>query len=358
MGRGQPRLHLQVGATPRREPLLPPAPTRRAAPPEQLASGKPRGGRVAEAPAVAAYGADPRSLGIGDPEEVVGRPGDPGRVGDVGAAVAGGVRRYGHQVETPRGPEVPGVVGGDHHERVVGQGHRGVRPPVDRHVTVGRVGEHRVHEQGAVDDRRVDAPDQAQHALVLPQPQDGACAVDHAGEDRGAGERPMAGEAEVPLRAAGEPGVAERQVPHLEGVRLEQHLTPVDDERPEPAAQVEEEGRRRPAVRDHRGPKRGRVGHPVVAALGVVGKHGPAARDGAVAELGEDVLGGARRGTVVEDRESVALPGQRDVVGQFPEGHRRHDPDASGPAGASAARAWRGRPAAPAPGAPRRPAVP
>lgn len=154
-----------------------------------------------------------------------------------------------------------------------------------------------------VHDRRVDPPDHAEHPLVLPHPKHllAVRPLDDSGEDGLAGQGPVAGEAEVPLRTAREPGVPQTQVPHLQGRRLVKHLAVIDDQRPEPPAEVEQERRLRPPVGDHRPTQGGRPSDSVIAALGVVREDGPAALYGAGTEGGQVSVGCSGRTPVIQD---------------------------------------------------------
>ena len=94
-----------------------------------------------------------------------------------------------------------------------------VRPPVERFgLGIGVVDTHESEQQGTAGwHQQVNREHQIPGAFPLPDPQCGSTAGRHAArEDRSAGRGRVAGRAEVPLDATGEPGVGERKVGELQ----------------------------------------------------------------------------------------------------------------------------------------------
>ena len=100
--------------------------------------------------------------------------------------------------------------------------------------------------------QQVDREHQISGAFPLPDPQCSATVGRHAArEDRSARRRRVAGGAEVPLDAAGEPGVGEREVGELQAP-VGEHQIPVGREvaqRPEPAPEARKHQRLQPIIR-------------------------------------------------------------------------------------------------------------
>lgn len=254
---------------------------------------------------------------------MVGGTVDTGGVRGVGAAIGVGVRRDADEAQGGGVAPVPGVDGGDDDAGVVAHGYGDVRPPVDQRLAVGVVGEDGMHVERAVHHDGVDAPHEPEHALVLPHPQDllPVWALDDASEDRRRRQRPVTSEPEVPFGSAGEPGVAQGEVADLQWGGLVQHLLPVDDERPEPATEVEQERGGGAVIGDDCRTEVRRFSDTVVGALGVVRENGPPPLLGAPAEHRQVLVAGSSLASVVEDGQAVAGPGRGDVVREFAEGH-------------------------------------
>ena len=143
-----------------------------------------------------------------------------------------------------------------------------VGPPVQRFGLGVRVADADESKQQRTVGRhqQVDREHQISGAFPLPDPQCSATAGRHAArEDRSARRGRVSGGAEVPLDAAGEPGVGEREVGELQAP-VGEHQIPVGRqvaERPEPAPEARKHQRLQPTIRY---PERRDIPRPQVAA--------------------------------------------------------------------------------------------
>ena len=238
--RGQTGLDLQIARPWPAQPLLPAPTAGGRAPTEQLATAQLSGGGLHQPAAVGLHCGDPRpSLGR-HLEEVVCGSLRRQWVADIGA-------RVGERDVDPRDGSVvlgpPGLSGGgqDPHARFLRSGD--VRPPVERFgLGVGVADADESKQQWTVlGQQQVDREHQISGALPLPDPQCGSAGGRHAAcEDRSARRGRVAGGAQVPLDAAGEPGVGEGEVGELQAP-VGEHQIPVGHQlaqRPEPAPET------------------------------------------------------------------------------------------------------------------------
>ena len=238
--RAPSRLDLGVPRARTAEPLLPPRAGRTAPPQEQLPAPQPARRRLGEATAVGLDGHDvPAALPLQVVEVVGGKPGGH-RVADVDVRAIRVRDRHPDQ-----GAGVLGAPGGVRRGQHAGPrrfGHRDVGPVVERLLLRVRV-DHpgrgvqpvRPWEQG-----KVDLQHQVTGPLPLPQPQHVTVRTgNHCGVHRPARQRRVAGRAEVPLDAPGEPGIGQPEVREMQHRIAEQQLTPtgVVVQRPDPAAE-------------------------------------------------------------------------------------------------------------------------
>lgn len=216
LGPGQPGLDLQVGRVGPGEPLLPVPAAGAGAPVEQLAAAQPVGGRLDQAGPGLVQRGDPPAFAVRDVQEVVRRAGQSAGIAAVGALVVG----EGDLSQIGGVVEVEGAVGGAHHPGPLRLGHGDVGPPVDRDLGFGGVvdGDVDVQDRGAGRQPGVDLQHQLPQAFELVHPQHGRAVRggDPYGVQRLAGQRPVPGGAEVPLHAAGHPGVPQGEVGRLQ----------------------------------------------------------------------------------------------------------------------------------------------
>ena len=128
-----------------------------------------------------------------------------------------------------------------------------VRPPVERFGPgVGVADADESQQQSTVSrHNHVDGEHKISGAFPLPDPQHGTAAGrDAAREDRSAGRSRVAGGAEVPLDAAGEPAVGQGEVGELQAL-VGEHQIPVSHQvaqRPEPPPETRKDERLQPTV--------------------------------------------------------------------------------------------------------------
>ncbi len=214
---GQTGLDLGITAGARfGEPRLPAPPGPPGAPQEQLAAAQGVGGGLDEAVALGVEGGDPPAGAVGDVVEVVG--------GDLAAQGVGPVGAVRHRDrDAAQGAvvtELPGGVGGGQDAGLRALGDGGVGPPVDGDGVVVRIADPYadVQEVGALGQPQVHLERQIAQSLPLPQAQHlpAVRRRDAGGVQRGAGEGGVAGGADVPFDAAGEPGTVEGEVGGLQ----------------------------------------------------------------------------------------------------------------------------------------------
>lgn len=215
LGAGEPGLDLAVAAgAGLGEPLLPAPPARAGTPDEQLASAQHVGGRLHEPFTRVVERGDPAALPVGYFVEVVGGEVGARRTGAVDALVLG----YRHPAQPPLVAEVPGLVRRDQHPAPLGDGDVG--PPVHGGGLLVRVADADadVQEVGAVRQPQVDLEGQVAQPFPLPQAEHlTAVGGRYPGRVDGcAGQGRVAGRADVPLDAAGEPGAVEGEAGGLE----------------------------------------------------------------------------------------------------------------------------------------------
>ena len=293
LGRGQTGLDLEVATAWPAQPLLPVPAAGGRAPEKQLAAAQLSGRGLDEPSAVGLHRGDPRpSLGR-DLEEVIRGSLRRQRIADVGGRVVGE-----GDVDTRDGSVVsgpPGSSGGgqDPHARFLGGGD--VRPPVERFgLRVGIADTDESEQQPTVGrHQQVDREDEISGAFPLPDPHCGATAGRHAAREHGSARRGrVAGGAEVPLHAAGEPGVGEPEVGELQ-TPVGEHQIPVSlqvAQRPQPASELRKHERLQRVVGQL---DRGYLLRPQVAAVVVLQRvrqriGQPAVRD-ALAHVGRQV---------------------------------------------------------------------
>ena len=291
-------------------------------------SFRPRSPRVdvwAKPRAVGLDGHDvPTALPLQVVEVVGGKPGGH-RVADVDVRA---IRvRDGHPDQGAGVVGAPGGVRRGQHAGPRRLGHRDVGPVVERLLLRVRV-DHpgrgvqpvRPWEQGEVDlQHQVTGP------LPLPQPQHVTVRTgNHCGVHRPARQRRVAGRAEVPLDAPGEPGIGQPEVREVQHRVAEQQLTPtgVVVQRPDPAAERRQHGRAQHPVLEHVRRELDLAQRPVVVLLEGVRER---AFQPAVGNPLEHVRRGARADVGVGQLPQPGEPGQRarGTEGRRPHGQRR-----------------------------------
>ncbi len=254
LGAGQARLDLAVAAGARfGEPLLPAPAAAARAPHEQFAPAQHVGGRLHQAVPVRVERGDPAPPPVPDFVEVVGGV----RAVEGVRPVHSVVRRDGHPAQSPLVPEVPGLRG--RREDPAFLRHGDVGPPVGGRGPLVRVADADadVEEVGAVREPEVDLEGEVAEAFPLPEAEHlAAVGGGDAGRVHGgAGEGGVAGGADVPLDAAGEPGAVECEVRGLQHRVAVKEFTVrgLVDEGGDSAAEGGEHGGAQPVVLDHEG---------------------------------------------------------------------------------------------------------
>ncbi len=289
LGAGEPGLDLAVAPGARLgEPLLPAPPARSRAPHEEFPAAQHVGRRLHQSVPVRVQGGDPAPPPVRHLVEPVGGVGAVARVRPVRSVV----RRHGDAAQPPLVAEQPGLVGGREDAAVLGDGDVG--PPVGGHRTFVRVADPDAdaEEVRTLRKPQVDLEGQVPQPLPLPQTQHlPAVGGRHAGGVHGrAGEGGVAGGADVPLDAAGEPGAVEGEVGGLEdGVDVEQFTVGrLVEEGGDAAAQGGQDGGPQPVVLQDEGVELAGFAHPPVA---VADRRGQQAAQGCVADLAGHLAG-------------------------------------------------------------------
>ncbi len=255
-----------------------------------------------------------------DREEVVGGLGRAGGVRAV-LSVEDGDR---HASQRALVGELPGLVCGGQDAYVVRLGYRDVGPPVHRRLDVVGVDDADVDEEhgGALGQPGVDLEHDLTQPFELVHPQHGrAVRLQHPDRvQRLARRGGVTDGPDVPLHATGEPGVPQGEVRRLEDrVPVQQLATGgLVHQRPQPAAEAEEEGGPQDVVLQH-GDRV--LGRPAVAAVTVLDQIGQHRADPAV----PDVVSHLRVGLAgVDDRVQVSGGEQRRQRVDGTDVRRRH----------------------------------
>ena len=223
------------------------------------------------------------------------------------------------------------------HAGVLGQGHGGVGPPVKGRGFVQRVLDAHVHRQllCAVREVEVQLVDLPLDGLVLVHPQKfAAVRLLHLAAVKGrAGEHMVTGVAQVPLHAAGEPGVADAQVRDAQGGVLKQQFPAfvLVEQRPQPPAHGGQKGGLQVLVFQHQGGQAHRLVAAGVTVLHAVGEGARAAPHAVTFQVlrAEGAVVGQVQILDRRAKEGLGIlgAGQRARQGQL-DGRKTHDADA------------------------------